>query len=680
MYRIGVDVGGTFTDFVLAHRATGALSYFKAPSTPSDPSIAIVDGIREMLALFGVAAADVDYLGHGTTVATNMIIERRGVLTGLVTTRGFRDVLAIGRQTRPALFDFAVRKPDPLVRRALRLEVAERMDATGQVLAAVPEEEAESVLETFAAAGVESVAVCFLNAYRNGVNEARLREMIARRLPQAFVSISSDVLPEFREYERTSTTVLNAYVGPRMQRYLDRLRASVAAAGITAEPMTIHSNGGLLPVRTVERLPVLTCLSGPAAGVVGAAAIGREIGIPDLVTFDVGGTSTDVSLVTGGRPKFTSERLVAGYTVKMPMIDIHVIGAGGGSIGVVDDALALKVGPRSAGAVPGPVAYDRGGAEPTLTDANIVLNRLNPVALLDGRMPVNREKARSAIAQRIAAPLGLTVEEAAYGMLRIANANMSRAIRAVSTEHGHDLARLALFAFGGAGPLHSADVALECGMPSVVVPQEPGTMCARGVLLSDISRDFSRTMLKIAAPAEWPGLVAAIAAMTAEGAGWLAEERIPAADRALLVTLDARYLGQNHEIGVAIEDVGTSGLDAFLARFHQAHRAEFGYDLPGHAVEVVACRLKASGSLPRPAAAAPRQGGSVAAAQVAMREVYFGPETGWLPTPVYARGELPADAPVPGPAVIEEMSSTIVILPGQAGAADAAGNFIIRLR
>ena len=322
-------------------------------------------------------------------------------------------------------------------------------------------------------------------------------------MPDAFVSVSSEVLPEFREYERMSTTVLNAYVGPRMQAYLDQFLTRMRDLGIVTEPYTIHSNGGLLSARTVAQFPVRTCLSGPAAGVVGAAVVGAAAGARELVTFDVGGTSTDVSLIKDGRPLFTSNRTVADYPVKSPMIDIHVIGAGGGSIGWIDDAGALKVGPRSAGAVPGPAAYDRGGTEATLTDANIVMRRLNPTALLRGQMPISYAKAHAAIEERIARPLGLSVEAAAHGMVRIANANMSRAIRSVSTERGHDLSKFALFAFGGAGALHGAEVAQECGIGTIIVPQEPGTMCARGVLLSPLSFDFVRSEIMLVTDDSW---------------------------------------------------------------------------------------------------------------------------------------------------------------------------------
>jgi len=678
MYRIGLDVGGTFTDFVVSDPVSGTLEFFKTPSTPSDPSEAIVSGIQEVLRLFDIAPEEVEYIGHGTTVATNMIIERRGVRTGLLTTRGFRDVLAVGRQTRPGLFDYTVTKPDPLVRRAHRLEIDERLDATGEVLRELNMESVDAALEDLARAKVESVAISFLHSYRNPAHEQQVRDRVAEKLPGVYISVSSEVLPEFREFERTSTTVLNAYVGPKMKAYLDRLRTKVRESGIKVEPLTIHSNGGLLPISTVERLPVLTCLSGPAAGVVGAASIGRAAGTLDLVTFDVGGTSTDVSLITNGRPKFTSERLVADYPVKLPMIDIHVIGAGGGSIGAVDDALAMKVGPRSAGAVPGPVAFGRGGAEPTLTDANIVLRRLNPTSLLEGRLKVDREAAIAAIDERLAKPLNISVEAAAFGMLRIATANMSRAIRAVSSEHGYDLAKLTLFAFGGAGPLHASDVAVACGMRQVMIPQEPGTMCARGVLLSDISRDFVRTTLHQASATTWPRIAETIASLSQDGAEWLEEEHVPQSDRALITMLDARYLGQNHNIRVALPE--QEGLEAFANAFHAAHRAEFGYDLPTHTIEVVNCRLQAVGRLPTLPAAVPANGTSLAEAVIDEREVYFGEEFGWLGTPVYRRGALPVSTPLPGPAIIEEMSSTIVVGPGQVGVVDEAGNFLVDLK
>ncbi len=677
MYRIGVDVGGTFTDFTISNAGTGDTLYFKVPSTPADPSVAIIDGISQILSLYGIAPAAIAYIGHGTTVATNMIIERRGVPTALITTRGFRDVLAIGRQTRPALYDSAIRKPEPLVERYRRREVDERLTATGECLRPLDDRDLDGVLDDLVGTGVQAIAVSFLHAYRNPAHEDAAARAIARRLPGVYVSLSSKVLPEFREYERTSTTVLNAYVGPKMADYFDRLNARIGELGIPVAPMTIHSNGGLLSVDTAKRLPVTTCLSGPAAGVMGAAVVGTAAGFPDLVTFDVGGTSTDVSLIAGGRPKFTSSRDVAGHPVKLPMIDIHVIGAGGGSIAAIDDAGALTVGPRSAGAVPGPVAYGKGGAEPTLTDANICLNRLNPVALLDGRMPVDRDAAMASIEARIARPLGIPVADAAFGIIQVAAANMSRAIRAVTTEQGHDVAHLTLFAFGGAGPLHGAEVARESGIGRILVPQEPGTMCARGALLSDVSLDFVRMQLAPATPEAWAGACRALREMVEEGDRWLASEAVDRDLRAFTFAIDAHYAGQNHEIRVPLEAADDAGLDDFLARFGRAHALSYGYDIPGQPVVIVSCRLRAVGHVPKPMAPSYAGGASVAGAQIDKRSVYYGPDAGWCATPIYRRSALPVGDAVPGPAIIDEMSSTSVVLAGQTAVIDAFGNIVI---
>jgi len=677
MFRIGVDVGGTFTDFTISNASTGEYLYFKLSSTPSDPSDAIVDGITQILELFDIEASAVSYIGHGTTVATNMIIERRGVATGLITTRGFRDVLAIGRQTRPSLYDTTVQKPAPLVERYRRREVGERLNARGECLHPLDEAELANVLDELAATGVEAIAIAFLHSYKNPEHEQAAARVAARNHPGLYISTSSSVLPEFREFERTSTTVLNAYVGPKMAAYFDRLSIKLRDLGISVAPMIIHSNGGLLSIDTAKRLPVTTCLSGPAAGVIGAAVVGSAAGYHDLVTFDVGGTSTDVSLVVDGKPKLASSRDVAGYPVKLPMIDIHVIGAGGGSIAAVDEASALKVGPRSAGASPGPVAYSRGGTEPTLTDANICLNRLNPVALLDGRMAVDREAAVSSVEANIARPLGISVEEAAYGIIQVAAANMSRAIRSVTTEQGHSVNELALFAFGGAGPLHASEVAREAGISKIVVPQEPGTMCARGVLLSDVSLDFVRTQLTKATLETWAAACDALRAMTAEGDSWLASENVEPGHRRFDLAVDAHYAGQSHEIRVSIASAVGTSLVEFLDRFGAAHRAAYGYDHPEQPVFIVSCRLRAIGHVPKTLEPSYTGGPSVEGALIETRSVYFGPSDGWRPTPIYRRSSLPIGDEIAGPAVIEEMSSTTVVLLGQVATVDPFGNIII---
>ena len=677
MVRIGIDVGGTFTDFTLLH-ADGRVGFHKVASTPADPSEAIAHGIAELLAKEDTSPAEVAHVGHGTTVATNLVIERKGARTGLLTTKGFRDVLEIGRQTRPHLYDYSRGKPQPLVAREHRLELNERLNARGEVLQALDEAELDRAIATLARAGVAAVAVCLLHSYRNPSHERRVRAAIERLFPQAYISVSSEVLPEFREYERLSTTVLNAVVGPRMQTYLDRFLERVRAIGIEAEPFTIHSNGGLMSVRAVRSYPVRTCLSGPAAGVVGAAAVGRACGFENLVTFDVGGTSTDVSLIVGGNPLFSSLRTVAEYPVKTPMVDIHVIGAGGGSIAAIDDAGALKVGPRSAGADPGPCAYARGGDRATITDAQIALHRLNPVALLDGRLPVSEAAARAALIAQIADPLRLSLEDAAEGVIRIANANMGRAIRAVSTERGYDLAQFALFAFGGAGPLHAIDVARECGIPRVVIPVEPGTMCARGMLLADVSFDFVRSVIAVTDEESWQTVAGLFAEMRSEADAWLARERVAVADRVYRCHIDARYEGQNFEVVVAVDGFERGDAHAFLERFAAAHRREYGYDIPGKPVEIVNCRLRAVGCVPK-APLADRSPARGVAAAIGRRTVYCGAAHGWLDAPIYARGALGAGHAIDGPAIIEEMSSTVVLGPDQQALVDRIGNLLVQV-
>ena len=678
MYRIGVDVGGTFTDFTLLDDATGEVRFFKLASTPTDPSQAIADGLARMLADWGIDASRVNYLGHGTTVATNIVIQRNGARTGLITTQGFRDVLELGRQARPSIYDYRVQKPPVLVPRDRRMEVSERIGPDGTVLRALDMASVEAAAAALAQAGVESVAICLLHSWREPAHEALVEAAVRRALPDAYVSVSSRILPEFREFERSSTTVVNAFIGPRMGRYLEQLRSRVRALGIPAAPYTIHSNGGLMSVDAVREAPVRTCVSGPAAGVVGAAEVGRVAGFPNLITFDVGGTSTDVSLVFEHRPHDTPDRLVAGYPVKTPMLDIHVIGAGGGSIARIDDAGALKVGPESAGAEPGPVAYGRGGTQPTITDANLALGRLEPGTLLGGRMTIDAAAARAAVQASVAMKLGLALEPAAHGIIAIANANMSRAIRSVSVERGYDLGEFALCAFGGAGPLHAVEVAEECGIPRILVPREPGTLCARGMLLTDLSADYVRSHFADATEAAWHAVLAHFAAMRADGAAWLAREGVAAADQDFRAVLDARHRGQNFEIRVACDGLGADDLPALLERFHAAHTREYGYALPHHPIEFVTCRVQAIGRVPK--APQPRLAEAPPAKPVGQRDVWFDRATGWAEAHVFDRDTLPPGQRIDGPAVINEMSATTIIPPHWGAVVDPWGNLVLEPR
>ena len=669
MYRIGFDVGGTFTDFTLHDTGTGALHHFKLPTTPADPSRAIADGVAALMATHKIAPDQISFVGHGTTIATNMVIERRGVPTGLITTKGFRDVLEIGRQVRPHLYDYTVRTSPPLVPRERRIEVPERLDADGAVLLPLDDAAVLAAARTLGEQGVQAIAICFLHAYLNDTHERRTADLVRSVLPDVFLSTSSGVLPEFREFERFSTTAINATIGPRVERYLQRLLHRLSELGITAPPHTIHSNGGLMSVETVRAFPVRICLSGPAAVVVGAAEIAGLAGLRNVITFDAGGTSTDVSLIADGRPAFATARQVAQYPVRTPMVDVQVIGAGGGSIAWLDDAGGLKVGPHSAGADPGPVAYGKGGSEPTLTDANIVLHRLDPVALLGGRMPVNEAAANAAIRDRIAAPLGLTVEQAALGIIRIAVSNMSRAIRSVSTEKGHDVGDFALFPYGGAGPLHVAAVAAESGISRVLVPVEPGTLCARGILLSDLSQDQVRSAIIPVDDTNWPRIVEAFAAMIETGRAWLEREAVPTDHRRFDRVIDARYKGQNHEVQVNGE---FSDRVTFLHHFATAHQREYGYTAD-RGVEIVNCRLKAVGLIDRPAASF--TGGSGPPTAKATRRVHF--DDTWHDTPIFDRATLAVGASLPGPAVIDEMSATTLVPPGWNLHVDPAGNLIL---
>ena len=679
MYRIGVDVGGTFTDFTLHDDTSGDIRFFKVPSTPSDPSQAIEDGLVEMLASFRLSASKVSYIGHGTTVATNIVIERRGARTGLLTTNGFRDVLELGRQARPSIYDYRVQKAPVLVPRDRRIEVKERIGPDGAILIPLDDASLDNAIAALKAAKVESVAICFLHSYRVPEHEARAKAAVERHMPGIYVSVSSEILPEFREFERMSTTVVNAFVGPRMGKYLDHFRERVRRIGIPVEPYTIHSNGGLMSVETVRNCPVRTCVSGPAAGVVGAAEIGRVAGFPNLITFDVGGTSTDVSLIYQSLPLYTSSRLVAGYPVKTPMIDIHVIGAGGGSIARIDDAGAMKVGPQSAGAEPGPVAYGRGGTEPTITDANLVLGRLDASTLLGGRMAINLDAARQVIFDKVATPLGLSLEAAALGVIQIANSNMSRAIRSVSIEKGYDISEFALAAFGGAGPLHAADVAVECGIPRLLIPREPGTLCARGMLLTDLSSDYVRSYFAGATLESWTSILVLFDEMIAEGQAWLDSEAVTKPNRSFKRVLDARYRGQNFEVKVDCSGLRHDDLTKVIERFHESHSQEYGYAIRSREVEFVSARLQAIGAVEKAPQVLIVSGASLKAAQTGQRAMYVDCARGWRVSNIYAREKLPVGVPIAGPAIINEMSSSTLIFPGQRASVDPWGNLVVEV-
>lgn len=673
--RVGLDVGGTFTDFMALSEDGQEVWYHKVPSTPDDPSRAIVEGLAELIAMTGRQPGDVGYLGHGTTVATNMVIERRGSSTALVTTRGFRDVLEIARQTRPHLYDYRVQRAEPLAPRRRRLEVSERVSGDGQVLEAVSQQSLAALVRGLEATEFESLAVSLLHAYRNPVHEKLLADALGEHFPDAFISVSSEVSPEFREFERTSTTVLNAYVAPRMGTYVERLRNRVDEAGVTASPFTVQSNGGLMAIDEVRKFPVRTCLSGPAAGVVGAASLARALELDAVVTFDVGGTSTDVSLIVDAKPAVTMERDVAGYTTRSPMIDVHVIGAGGGSIASVDDAGGLKVGPESAGAHPGPAAYGLGGDRPTITDAHVVLGRLNPAGLLNGALPLDEHAARGVLQRDVAGPLELEVETAALGTTQVAVAHIARAIRAVTSERGQDPRDVTLCAYGGAGPLLATAVAREVECRFVVVPHSPGTLCARGILSSDMRRDYVSTLMLDSLERRWMEVASAFSELTKRAVAWFDAHDVATGDRQLHYSIDARYTGQSFEVAVEAPD-GNLSATTFVERFHAAHEASYGYAIPSRGVTLVNCRLVAVAKVPKSPLTAVSIDTLPTPAPHNVRQV-FHDETGWQPTPVYQRDELKPGHDLVGPAIIEEMSSTVYLGPHDQLRVDGWRNLVL---
>ncbi|MEA4849544.1 MAG: hydantoinase/oxoprolinase family protein, partial [Clostridiaceae bacterium] len=497
-YLIGVDVGGTFTDFSTFDKETKTLMHFKDSSTPDDPSRAIVQGIMHVLEVSGKKPEAVSYLAHGTTVATNALIEKCGGRIGLITTKGFKAIMDIGNQKRPSLYDLRRQKPVSLIPPGLECEVEERILYDGTIKTALNEKEVRQVARYLKEERVESIAVCTLFSFINPTHEQRIREIVLEEYPDVYITTSSELIPEFREFTRMSTTVLNAYLGPVMKKYVHNFEQSVASAGIRVAPYITQSNGSVISISETIDCPIRTAVSGPSAGVVGAIYIGKRCQFDRIITFDMGGTSTDVSLIENGKVRLSMGNKVEGYPCRMPMIDIITVGAGGGSIAAIDEGGAMKVGPRSAGAVPGPACYMRGGKKPTVTDGNIVLGKLNQKKILGGRMDVDLEAARRAISDYICKPSGLSEEDAAAGIISVVNSNMIHSIRLISVEKGYDPREFTLMAFGGAGPLHACEVAAELGISTVLIPASPGTMCSLGLLMADIRFDSIRSHIMLA--------------------------------------------------------------------------------------------------------------------------------------------------------------------------------------
>jgi N-methylhydantoinase A len=679
--RLGVDVGGTFTDLALWDEARGRLTVLKLPSVPADPAEGILAGIRAIAARDGIAPAALGFVAHGTTVATNALLEKKGARTALLTTRGFRDLLEIARQKRPDLYDLQADKPPALVPRAWRLEVGERLLTDGTVREKLNEADVAAALDVLRAApeAVEAVAICFLYSFVDPAHERGAAELVQAHLPGLYVALSSDVSPEFREYERLSTTVLNAYLGPLVGRYVRRFADRVRELGVGAAPYINQSNGGIISVAEAAARPVRTLLSGPAAGVMGAAWVASQAGLDAIITFDMGGTSTDVARVEAGVPRIAAERAIDGYPVRIPSLEIESVGAGGGSLAWVDSGGALKVGPRSAGAAPGPACYGRGGDQPTVTDANVVLGRLSATHLLDGDMRLDPALAERAIA-RLAGELRLEPLQAARGVVSVVQANMLAAIRLVSVRKGYDPRHATMIAFGGAGPLHAAALARDLGVARVLVPRAPGILCALGLLVEPLRVDLVRTRVEHLDRLGVAELEAAFAALEREAHAWLDREHVPASRRRLVRALDMRYVGQNFELLVpAPSELGQGDRDALRRAFLREHARAYGHGAEDDAIQVVGYRLTALGepgalTLP-PLPSAP--GPSPAAAHVGARPVYFDEAGGFVSTPVYRRERLLAGHRLDGPAIVEQMDSTTVILPGQTAAVDPQANILI---
>jgi N-methylhydantoinase A len=680
-WRVGVDSGGTFTDVCLFEDDSGRVEVWKVSSTPDDPSRGIAQGVEEGVGRVGVTAEAIGYFGHGTTVGTNALIQHRGVKTGLITTDGFRDLLEIGRQKRPDLYDLQADKSPVLVARDLRLEVPERVRHDGTIETSLDEQALREAVRALRAAGVEAVAICFLYGFVRPDHEETAKRIVAEEFPEAFACTSHDVAPEFREYERMSTAVVNAYLGPVMRNYITRLAERLSELGLRAAPHLTQSNGGVIGFEQAARLPVRTVLSGPSTGVVAAQAVGRMAGFPDLITFDMGGTSTDVALLQNGICRLANEAMVHGYPIKAPMLDIHTVGAGGGSIAYVDSGGLLKVGPRSAGAFPGPVCYDKGSTEPAVTDANVVLQTLNPTHLLGGRMAVRQDLARASIG-RLADQLGMGLMETAQGIISVVTANMARAIRVVSVQRGHDPRDYTLAAFGGAGPLHAARLARELEIGRILVPRNPGILCAMGLLLTDLRADFATTRLQTLASAALPAIEDSFAALRRQAENWFDGEDIAPSARQLTRTVDMRYAGQNYELPVTVPEgpITAATLETLVAGFEAAHQRMYGFVAQGEAVQLVTFRIEAVG-LVRKAAFQPRPDGGAdsSSAVIGRRNVWLPEAGGFVSCPVYDRDRLESGNRIAGPAIIEQMDTTTVVLPGTIARVEPYLNLILEV-
>jgi N-methylhydantoinase A len=680
---LAIDVGGTFTDVTLADATTGRTWVTKTPSTPHDLSVGFMTGIQKILTLAGWVPADIVRVFHGTTTATNAILEGKTAPMGLLTTKGFKYVLEIGRHDIPRdgnLYGWI--KPTRPVTPDRILEVSERLDVAGQVLTPLDEEECRLAVQRLKQLGLPSIAVVFLHAYVNPAHEQRAAQIIAKEYPEAAVSLSSEVLPQFREFERSMATALNAAVMPHVSRYLNMLRGKLDDHQIRAPLLIMKSNGGVTSAETAARQAIHTALSGPAAGVIGAVSVAQSAGFANIISIDVGGTSADICLVRDRQPEVTKDAKIGPFPLKIPIIDINTIGAGGGSIASVIAPSRLEVGPRSAGAEPGPVCYGRGGEEPTVTDANLWLGRIPP-SLLGGEIPLDREAAGQTIHQRIARPLGLSRDEAAAGIIEIVNHNMARAIRTVSIGRGHDPRQFVLVAFGGAGPLHACRLAELLDIPAVVIPPTPGVLSTYGLLSTDLKNDYVQTCYQEGPIYELERIASVYADLEAQARDWLQAEQVPLQAQRLMRSADLRYAHQSFELTCPLPEgeLSQSLLHQLVTAFHGEHQRLYTYNLPHASVELVNLRVSAVGLLPRlQAPAKTAKSDELQTAVVGVRRVYFEELGDFVETPCYARQRLGPGMAFNGPAVIDQDDATTVVFPSFRVTVDTAGNLILERR
>ncbi len=684
-WRIGVDTGGTFTDVVAVNESTGQRFVRKTSSTPDDPSRAFSHGISELLTDIGVDASEVSFISHGTTVATNAILESKYARLGLLVTRGYREMLEVGRQTVPGDFGDITWwiKPPRVVPLEWVREASGRLNYRGDELSPLDEDDVRMAAREFRAMGIDAVAVSFIHSYRNPAHERRAKALINEEHPDCFVSISSDVIREYREYERTLSTCLNTGLMPLVTTYINHLEERLSGVGVDAKLFVMKSSGGIIRAAEIAPQPIAAVLSGPAAGIVTASYYGKAAGHPDLITIDIGGTSTDICLIDKGVPNMLTEGRIDIYNIKAPMIDMHTVGAGGGSIAWLAAGRSLRVGPQSAGAEPGPVCYCRGGTEPALTDAHIVLGRVSPY-LLGGSIRLDAEAARRAIEQQIAAPLGMTIEAAALGILDLATTNIAQGINVVSVKRGRDPRHYALMAFGGAGGLNACLVAESLGIKTIILPPSPGVTSAEGLLATDVRADRVITDVQREDELDVPRLSAAFANLHNEVSAELEREEFPPAAIAVSAFADMRYVGQAYEVRVPVtvldSALGETAIRQAIKMFHRAHDDRFGYEYEGrHAVEIVNIGATGFGRFPRlRLASADRTAPDWASAlRETRRGVFRG--TGEVEISVYERDRAPLNVPLEGPAVIEQYDSTFVLDPGWRAVLDDAGQIIATL-